>query len=353
MIPENNKNFFLSCPAPDFSHNKILLAHGEGGRLTRKLIEEVFLQSFGSKKLKELNDSAVVDIPSGRIALTTDSFVVDPIFFPGGDIGSLAINGTVNDLAMSGAEPLYLTAGFILEEGFAVETLLRIAESMRKAADYAGVSIIAGDTKVVDKGKCDGIFINTAGAGVIKHELTIEPKQVRAGDAVIVSRSIGNHGIAVMSEREGIEFETTIESDCAPLAKPVLDLIDQGIEIHCLRDLTRGGLASALVEIAESAGITIEIEEKSIPVETQVAAAAEILGIDPIYIANEGTFIAFVPSLQAEKTLRIMKSHTECSGAVQIGKVLKQGESRVILRTEYGTTRLVEMLTGAQLPRIC
>src|SRR3989338_805284 len=281
---ENKKPPQLSCPIPLQDYPHVLLAHGGGGTLMHRLIEEIFVAAFDNAHLCARHDSAVLNIPAGKIAMTTDSFVVRPLFFPGGDIGSLAVNGTVNDLAMSGARPLYLTAGFILEEGLSLETLWRIVNSMKEAAHRADVKIVTGDTKVVEKGKGDGIFINTAGIGIIEHNQTILPGMIRKGDAVLVSGDLGRHGMAVMALRQGLEFETTLTSDSAPLAGLIGRLLSECIEIHCLRDLTRGGLASALNEIAMTAQFGIEIEESRIPVCEEVRGACEILGFDPLYV---------------------------------------------------------------------
>ncbi len=319
----------------------------------RDLIDSVFAEAFDNPLLREMHDGTVVNLPSSRIAMTTDSYVVKPLFFPGGDIGILAINGTVNDLAMCGATPLYLTVGFILEEGLEIEVLQRIVQSMKFSALAAGVSIITGDTKVVDKGKGDGVYINTAGVGVVPEKVNISPRRIKSGDAVILSGDIGRHGIAVMSAREGLNFETTIQSDCAPLSSPVAALIDAGIDVHCLRDLTRGGLGSALVEIAESAKIGVEIWETSIQVLEEVSAACEIMGFDPLYIANEGRFIAFVPAEYAEKAVEILRSYPVSREAVIIGKVVEDGDNMVRMQTVYGSSRVIDMLSGEQLPRIC
>lgn len=340
------------CPLPITEYPQILLAHGGGGKLMHDLIETMFVPAFSNSLLGERHDGAVFDIGPARMAFTTDSYVVKPLFFLGGDIGSLAVNGTVNDLAMCGARPLYLSAGFIIEEGFETEKLWDVVQSMRRAAEAAGVYLVTGDTKVVDRGKGDGIFINTAGVGVIDHEMIIAPKQVRSGDAIILSGDIGRHGIAIMAVREGLEFESAIESDCAPLAELVMELINDGIEIHCMRDLTRGGLASALVEITESSGHPIGIDEVAIPVRNDVRGACEILGFDPLYLANEGRFVMFVPELHAERAVEIMKSHEHGKGAAVIGKV-GEGHAGVTLKSRIGASRIVDMFTGEQLPRIC
>lgn len=318
-----------------------------------QLIEKMFVATLGGSTLVHRHDSASLELPGTRLAFTTDSYVVRPLFFPGGDIGKLAVYGTVNDLAMSGARPLYLSLGMILEEGLPMETLWQVVLSIRQAAQATGVQIVTGDTKVVDRGKGDGIFLNTSGVGVIEHDLLIAPQSVREGDAVVLSGDIGRHGIAVMAVREGLEFESAIESDCAPLAEPVLALIEAGIEVHCLRDLTRGGLASALVEIAETAKVGIQLEEVRIPVREDVRGACEILGFDPLYVANEGRFVAFVPAKQAKKTEEVLHQFPACEGAQVVGEVTHVGDGTVVLRSVIGTSRVVDMLSGEQLPRIC
>ena len=295
MSEEKEREFKLGCPLPLGSHPHVLMAHGGGGKLMGDLIEGLFLPAFENEYLEQRHDGAVVECGGRGIAFSTDSYVVNPLFFPGGDIGSLSVFGTVNDLAMCGARPLYLSCGFILEEGLAMETLSRIVRSMREAAREAGVRLVTGDTKVVDRGKGDGLFINTAGIGVVESTTPVAPGSIRPGDAVLVSGDIGRHGMAVMAVREGIEFESAIESDSGCVAHMVLDLLEAGIQVHCLRDLTRGGLASALVEIAEAAHRPTEIDEAAVPVIDQVRGACEILGLDPHYVANEGRFIAFVP----------------------------------------------------------
>jgi len=357
MPPESSTLDFLpSCPIPFNDYPKVLMAHGGGGRLSEQLIERIFVPAFDNPLLAQRHDGALLDIGGRRLAFSTDSYVVRPMFFPGGDIGTLAVNGTVNDLAMCGARPLYLSAGFIIEEGLPMETLWRIVQSMKNAAAEAGVQLVTGDTKVVDKGKGDGVFINTSGIGLVEHNLVIAPASVRPGDAVLLSGDIGRHGMAIMSVREGLEFESTIESDCAPLARPVLELLEAGVEIHCLRDLTRGGLSSALNEIAHAAGVHIETDEAAIPVQEQVRGACEILGFDPLYVANEGRFIAFVPREFADKALAVMKQHAPGGEALEIGTV-KAGAGRasglVTLKSAIGVNRILDMLTGEQLPRIC
>jgi hydrogenase expression/formation protein HypE len=349
----DEKTFTLNCPVPINTREQIVMAHGGGGKLMHQLLETYIIPAFRNDKLETRHDGAVFTVANARLAFTTDSYVVRPMFFPGGDIGTLAINGTVNDLAMCGARPLYLSAGMIMEEGLPVESLTRVIESMRLCALAAGVEVVTGDTKVVDKGKGDGLYLNTAGVGVIEHNLVIGPQSVRAGDAVLLSGDLGRHGIAIMAVREGLEFETTIESDCAPVAGPVLALIDAGIDVHCLRDLTRGGLATTLVEIAESSRLHIGISEEQIAVEENVRGACEILGFDPLYLANEGRFIAFVPQTQAERALDIMRQHPVAAGAAIIGQVAQAPACSAILKCSIGTDRVLDMLTGEQLPRIC
>ena len=349
----NPPDFSAACPIPIQQYPHVLMAHGGGGKLMHQLLDQIFGAAFSNPLLNQRHDSAAFEAPAGRLAFTTDSYVVRPIFFPGGDIGSMAIHGTVNDLVMSGARPLYLSAGFIIEEGLPMETLWRVVCSMRDASQRCGVEIVTGDTKVVDKGKGDGLFINTSGVGVIEHPLTIAPANVQPGDAVIVSGDLGRHGMAIMAVREGLQFESTLESDSAPVHEVVLQLIKAGIEIHCLRDLTRGGLASALNEIAEVAGVRIAIEEKLIPVREDVHAACEILGLDPLQVANEGRFVAFVPASAAERALELMRAHEVATAAVQIGKVTERTSPLVALKSAIGVNRILDMPSGEQLPRIC
>lgn len=343
----------LNCPIPRSDHEKILLGHGSGGVLMHQLIEKVFKTAFQNPLLGQNHDSTVVDVSGSKLAVTTDSYVIHPLFFPGGDIGSLAVHGTVNDLAMSGARPLYMSVAFILEEGFPIEDLKRIAESLRKAADESGIQIIAGDTKVVDRGKGDGVFINTTGIGIVEHTLKVSPKSVQSGDVIILSGDIGRHGIAIMAQREGLQFESTIESDSASLSAMVLPLFDQGVDVHCLRDLTRGGLATALNEIAQDSGFHITIEESAIRVDDQVCGACEILGLDPLYVANEGRCVVFVPANQAEQTLSVLKKNLQGAQASMIGRVSETQDGRVTLKSTLGTVRIIDMLSGEQLPRIC
>ena len=317
-----------------------------------RLLQEIFFAAFGNEALNHQHDSSVLGLPTKQLAFTTDSYVVRPIFFPGGDIGSLAVHGTVNDLAMSGARPLYLSAGFILEEGLPVETLWRVVCSMRDAARKCGVQIVTGDTKVVDKGDGDGLFINTAGIGSIQHCLKILPTSVHAGDAILVNGDLGRHGMAIMSVREGLQFEGAIESDSAPVADVIAKLIEAQVELHCLRDLTRGGLASALNEIAEAARTRIVIEEKSIPVREDVHAACEILGLDPLHVACEGRFVAFIAPKDAERALEIMRAHGATEARI-IGQVSTETNPTVILKSSLGANRILDMPSGEQLPRIC
>ena len=356
---EAKSDFTLSCPISISDYPKVLLAHGGGGKLMHGLIEKMFVPTFQNPLLGGRHDGATFDLGGAKLAFTTDSYVIQPLFFPGGDIGELAVNGSVNDLAMCGARPLYLSASFILEEGFPMETLWRGVNSMKGAAEAAGVGIVTGDTKVVDRGKGDGIFINTAGVGVIEHDLTIGPTSIQPGDTVLLSGDLGRHGIAIMAMREGLSFESTIESDCAALSGLVLKLLDGGIKIHCMRDLTRGGLASALVEIAETAHLHIDIDESTIPVQEEVQGACEILGLDPLYVANEGRFVAFVPPGETERALAIMRSHPIAIAACVAGRVTERPpqdeylQGVVTMKSKIGASRIVDMLSGEQLPRIC
>ena len=329
------------------------MAHGGGGKLMHQLIGKMFLSAFNNPLLETQHDSAVVEMTGKKLAFTTDSYVVRPLFFPGGDIGSMAVHGTVNDLAMSGARPLYLSSAFIIEEGLPMDTLWRVVSSMSGAARRCGVQIITGDTKVVDKGKGDGLFINTAGIGVVEHKQIIAPQNVRPGDIVLVSGDLGRHGMAIMAVREGLAFESQIESDSAPVADLVLELLGAGIEIHCLRDLTRGGLASTLNEIAEASAVKIEVVEKSVPVREDVHAACEMLGLDPLHVACEGRFAAFIAAKDAERALQIMRGHAMGSGSAVIGQVAESSTSLVTLKSAIGANRILDMPSGEQLPRIC
>jgi len=343
----------LSCPLPLPATERIVLAHGGGGRLTNQLIETVFLPAFRNPGLESRHDGAVLRAAGVQLAMTTDTYVVQPLIFPGGTIGDLAINGTVNDLAMCGARPIALSAGFVLEEGLSMEMLRAIVASMREAASFAHVSVVTGDTKVLDKGRGDGLLINTAGIGVVVAPKPVRPEAVRSGDAVIVSGDLGSHGIAVLSVREGLEFEGEVQSDTAPLWPAVEALFDAGIEVHCLRDLTRGGLSSALNEIASVARLNIEVEERLVPVSDVVRGACELLGLDPFYVANEGRFVAFVPECQVNRTLEVLRTHPVTSRAVRVGTVHETPSTVVTLRTRVGGNRVLDMMSGEQLPRIC
>ena len=349
----NDLDFTLTCPIPISQYPTVMLAHGSGGKLMHQLIEKMIVPSFDNDLLDSRHDGAVFQLSTARLAFTTDSYVVHPLFFPGGDIGKLAINGTVNDLAMCGAVPLYLSAGFILEEGLPMETLWQVIRSMKEAAAATSVQIITGDTKVVDKGKGDGIFINTAGVGILRYPQQISPASVRPGDVLILSGDVGRHGMAIMAAREGMAFESTIQSDCAPVADLVMALLKAGIEVHCLRDLTRGGLASALVEIAEASRLQINISETAIPVQEEVRGACEILGLDPLYVANEGRFIGFVEPSHAEQALEIIRADPRGANAAIIGTVQEEESGLVTMTSAIGASRIVDMLSGEQLPRIC
>jgi hydrogenase expression/formation protein HypE len=345
-----NENGFV-CPLPLRQYASILLAHGGGGQLSQDLIRHLFLPNFENPLLAPMHDGALLEIGGAQLAFTTDSYVVSPLFFPGGDIGALAVNGTVNDLAVCGAKPLYLSCAFILEEGLKIETLAHIARSVRQAAQEAGVLLVTGDTKVVEKGKGDGLFLNTSGLGIIQRPM--RPAQVKPGDAILVSGSLGDHGVAILSVREGLEFEGTMQSDTANLYPLVESLMNNCTELHCMRDPTRGGLASTLNEISASAGVGMVIEEKAIPVRPEVQGACEILGLDPLYVANEGKLVAFVAAAEAEKALAALQSHPLGKAAAIIGHVTQENPGLVVMRTAVGGERIVEMMSGEQLPRIC
>jgi len=332
--------------------DKILLAHGSGGKLAHELVEKGFVKALANPLLARLDDSAVFDF-SGRLAFTTDSYVVSPIFFPGGDIGKLAVCGTVNDLAMSGARPLYLSLAFIIEEGFLQSELSQIVNSIQKTAQEAGVEVITGDTKVVPRGSADKLFINTAGVGIIAEGVNISGSNARAGDRVILSGTIGDHGIAVISQREELSFSTNLKSDCAPLGGLVAEMIKACPNIHCLRDPTRGGLATSLNELAKQSGVSIRIEEQKIPLREEVLAACEMLGFDPLYVANEGKLVAIVPPGDADKVLKAMQKNRYGKNAAIIGEVGAEKPGRVVMKTALGASRMVDMLAGDLLPRIC
>lgn len=331
----------------------ISLDHGSGGRASHELVTRVFLPQFKNDLGDSLEDSTVFRIGEHKLAFSTDSYTVDPIFFPGGDIGSLAVHGTVNDVAMRGAEPLYLSVGFIIEEGFPMADLERILQSMKEAADAAGVQIIAGDTKVVNRGSVDKIFINTSGVGVIRNDTDIAGKNARAGDVVLISGTVGDHGTAVLSMREGLAFEAPIQSDSAPLNGLVADMMAVSDQIHAMRDPTRGGLATTLNEIALQSDVGIELIEEQIPLREGVIGACELLGLDPLYLANEGKLIAFVAPEDADKVLDCIKAHPYGKDAAIIGRAVSENRGRVFMKTGIGGTRIIDMLAGEQLPRIC
>jgi len=343
----------LSCPVPFSNYEKVLMAHGGGGTLSQKLISKMFLTQFQNPYLNLLHDGAILENAGNKIAFSTDSYVINPIFFPGGNIGELAINGTVNDLSMCGAKPLYLSLGFIIEEGLLMDELWRIVQSIKNAADIAGVQIVTGDTKVVEKGKGDKIFINTSGIGFIPDGRNITPLNCKAGDKIILSGKIAQHGMAIMAVREGLNFESEIVSDTAPLNHLVEEMFSVSNRINVLRDPTRGGISSTLNEIAQSANLGIMIEENKIPISAQVSAACEIIGLDPLYIANEGKLIAIVSSDDAENIIDKMRTSKYGIDAVIIGEVTEENKGKVVMKTMLGTKRIVDMLSGEQLPRIC
>jgi hydrogenase expression/formation protein HypE len=345
------------CPAPLRDTPVIVMGHGGGGAMSDELVEQLFLPAFGGAAHADLGDSAVLEVPGlaagGRLAFSTDSFVVKPMFFPGGSIGDLAVNGTVNDLAMSGATPLFLSTAFILAEGTALSDIGRIATAVGKAAEVAGVQLVTGDTKVVDSASGDGVYVNTAGIGLVAAGVDIGPRRAAVGDAVIVSGDIGVHGIAVMSSREGLEFGTTVVSDTAPLHGLVADLLATGIDVHVLRDPTRGGVAATLNEIARASGVGIELVERDLPVPPEVRDACGLLGLDPLQVANEGKLLAFVPGDRAEEALAAVRAHPLGAGARIVGSCVAEHPRMVVARTGLGGTRVVDLPIGEQLPRIC
>lgn len=343
----------LSCPAPLATRDRILLGHGSGGKLSAELVRDIFLPAFQNPALAKLDDQAIVSINGSRVAITTDSFVVKPLFFPGGDIGSLAVHGTINDLAMGGAQPLFLSAAFILEEGFPMDVLQRVVNSLRRAADDVGVNVVTGDTKVVEKGKGDGLFINSTGIGIVPQGLELSADRARPGDKVLLSGSIGDHGIAILAQREGLEFESTIESDSAALHTLVAEMLNANAALRCMRDPTRGGLSSTLNEIAERSQVGIELDEQTIPIRDEVKGACEMLGLDPLYVANEGKLVAIVAPETADTLLESMRKCPLAKNAQLIGTVNDKNPGLVTMRTTLGTTRIVDMLSGDQLPRIC
>ncbi len=346
--------FGATCPIPIEEYPTVVMAHGGGGRLSQMLIEKMFVPAFANPALQSLGDGAVLEANGARLAFSTDSYVISPAFFPGGNIGSLAVHGTINDLAMCGATPLALSAGMILEEGFPMGDLWQVVQAMQAAAQAVGVSIVTGDTKVVDRGKGDGVYINTAGVGLIPAGVQVSPQNARPGDVVLINGAIAVHGIAIMSVREGLEFETTLESDSAPLAELTARVLDAGGEaVHALRDPTRGGLASALNEIAVQSRVGIRLQERDIPIWDEVRGACEILGFDPLYVANEGKMLAIVAREQAEAVLAALRAHPLGAEAAIIGEVTDEHAGKVFLRSRVGGLRVVDMLSGEQLPRIC
>lgn len=342
-----------SCPVPITNYQEIVLAHGSGGKLSHQLMEKLILPQFRNELLESLHDGAIFSVGGERVAFSTDSYVVNPIFFPGGDIGKLAVHGTVNDLAMCGARARYLSVGFILEEGLPLEEFWRVVQSMRAAADAAGVMLVTGDTKVVDRGKADKIFINTSGIGVVPDGVNISPSRAQIGDKIIMSGAMAVHGIAIMSVREGLEFESEIASDTAPLHDLVAKILAVANDVHVLRDPTRGGITSALTEVAQAAKVGMQLQEAAIPISEEVKGACEILGLDPLYVANEGKLLAIVAAGDAERVLDAMRAHPLGAEAAIIGEVVPDHPGFVTMNTRVGGRRVVDMLSGEQLPRIC
>ncbi len=343
-----------TCPLPLADYPTIVMGHGGGGKLGNELVEHLFLPAFRNPALENLGDAAVFELSSGRLAMSTDSFVVQPLFFPGGSIGALAVNGTVNDLAVSGAEPKFLSASFILEEGFPLAQLAAIVRAMAEAAATAGVRIITGDTKVVERGHGDGCYINTAGIGVLRPGVNVGPHRAQAGDAILISGMIGDHGMAIMSVREGLDFESQIRSDCAALNGLIAEVLDAvGTGVHAMRDPTRGGLASTLNEIAAASNVGMEIDEASLPVRTEVQSACELLGLDPVYVANEGKAVFFVAAEAADQALAALRAHPLGANAARIGHVTAQHPGMIVARTGMGANRVIAPQIGEQLPRIC
>jgi hydrogenase expression/formation protein HypE len=343
-----------SCPLPLADYPTIVMGHGGGGKLGNELVEHLFLPAFRNPELENLGDAAVLELGGGKLAMSTDSYVVQPLFFPGGSIGELAVNGTVNDLAVSGADPKFLSASFILEEGFALAQLAAIVEAMARAAATAGVKIVTGDTKVVERGHGDGCYINTAGVGLVRPGISVGPRGARPGDAILVSGTIGDHGMAIMSVREGLEFESQIRTDCAALNGMIAEVLSAaGAAVHAMRDPTRGGLASTLNEIAAASGVGIEIDEPSLPVRAEVQSACELLGLDPVYVANEGKAVFFVAPEAADKILAILRAHPLGRDATRIGTVTAEHKRMLVARTAMGANRVIPIQIGEQLPRIC
>ncbi len=343
----------ITCPVPQASGKTVLLGHGSGGKLSAELLRDIFLPAFHNPILARLDDQATIQINGCRLAFTTDSYVVKPLFFPGGDIASLAVHGTINDLAMGGAKPLFLSAAFIIEEGLPLETLRGLAESLQRAAESAGVSVVTGDTKVVEKGSADGLFINTSGIGIVRTGVELSSNHARPGDKILLNGSIGEHGIAILAQREGIAFETTIESDSAPLHTLAAAMLDTNAVFRCFRDPTRGGLSSALNEIAAQSRVGIVLDETAIPIREEVRGACELLGLDPLYVANEGKLIAIVEASFAEEVLEAMRQHPLGKQSQIVGTVTDANPGMVAMKTVLGTKRIVDMLAGDQLPRIC
>jgi hydrogenase expression/formation protein HypE len=343
-----------SCPLPLVGYPAIVMGHGGGGKLGNELVEHLFLPAFRNPELENLGDAAVLDLGGGKLAMSTDSFVVQPLFFPGGSIGELAVNGTVNDLAVSGAEPKFLSASFILEEGFPLAQLAAIVDAMARAAATAGVKIVTGDTKVVERGHGDGCYINTAGVGLLRPGIAVGPHRALPGDAILVSGTIGDHGMAIMSVREGLEFESQIRSDCAALNGMIVEVLAAvGTAVHAMRDPTRGGLASTLNEIAQASGVGIEIDEPSLPVRAEVQSACELLGLDPVYVANEGKAVFFVAPEAAERVLEVLRGYPLGGDAARIGRVTAEHKRMLVARTAMGANRVIPIQIGEQLPRIC
>jgi hydrogenase expression/formation protein HypE len=343
----------MVCPLPISDYERILLAHGGGGTLSHQLLQKMIFPQFDNELLRTEHDGAVWEIDGVKLAFSTDSYVVRPIFFPGGDIGELAVYGTVNDLAVCGAQPLYLSAGFIIEEGCLLEDLWQIIQSMKKAAERAGVKIVTGDTKVVDRGKGDKIYINTSGVGVVYQGVNISPSRIQSGDKIILNGKIAEHGIAILSVREEFDFQTSVKSDTAPLNELIKEILQVCPDVHMMRDPTRGGVSSALNEIAGKAQKGIRLEEKQIPLNEEIKAICEILGLDPLYIANEGKVLLFVPPAEVSKILQVMHRHSYGKEAVVIGEVVDEHPGRVVMKTLIGSNRVVDMISGEQLPRIC
>ena len=343
-----------SCPLPLVGYPNIVMGHGGGGKLGNELVEHLFLPAFRNPALENLGDAAVVELGPGKLAMSTDSFVVQPLFFPGGSIGALAVNGTVNDLAVSGAEPMYLSASFILEEGFPLAQLAAVVDGMAGAARTANVRIVTGDTKVVERGHGDGCYINTAGVGLLRPGINVGPHRAQPGDAVLISGTIGDHGMAIMSVREGLEFESQIRSDCAALNGMIAEVLDAvGDAVHVMRDPTRGGLASTLNEIATSSNVGVEIDETSLPVRLEVQSACELLGLDPVYVANEGKAVFFVAPEAADQVLQVLRAHPLGRDAACIGRVTAQHKRMLVARTAIGGNRVIPTQIGEQLTRIC